>query len=438
MGTSDKQRSTRADDLVTAGWKVIDGLPLERALGGFTTASVAAAAGVTTGSFFHHFPSAASFADALALSMSVEDRVQAERVRDMFDVPEGETVDVVDLMHRTMQGQWRGHVALQGRTANLRHEMLAWASNHRPLAEPTGQFGTVGEVIGHRIRVREEGGALIWSQLLDAVGRTFVEPFTVQRLSAGLTALFYGLAIRHAVDPDAVDDDLFADMVGVLVATLTKPVGSDRRLADVAGSLTHNLTLRTEASPQARSGARRRAGTRARIVAATVGMFADGWEEVTASEVADRSGVSAQTVANAFGGVRAVAAHTFVVHVDALAAAASAATGGPAAVVQAVLAELADRAATDPEPARALMSERLAAAARLGDTAGDGDIRAEVPLTTPLLHPLGQLLAGADPLDTADTLVDFVLTQSVARRGSSEEIAAMAQRLLHPVAPPAA
>ena len=51
--------------LVRAGLEVIDELPLPKVLAGATTAAVAERAGVTTGSFFHHFRSAAEFADAM-------------------------------------------------------------------------------------------------------------------------------------------------------------------------------------------------------------------------------------------------------------------------------------------------------------------------------------------------------------------------------------
>ena len=50
--------------LVQAGWRVLDGLSLPRVFAGATTAAIAAEAGVTTGSFFHHFPNATAFADA--------------------------------------------------------------------------------------------------------------------------------------------------------------------------------------------------------------------------------------------------------------------------------------------------------------------------------------------------------------------------------------
>ena len=47
--------SSTRDDLVRAGVELLDQLPWSGSLAGVTTAAVAEQAGVTTGSFFHHF-----------------------------------------------------------------------------------------------------------------------------------------------------------------------------------------------------------------------------------------------------------------------------------------------------------------------------------------------------------------------------------------------
>ena len=51
--------------------------------------------------------------------------------------------------------------------------------------------------------------------------RATAEPFTTNRLATAITALWQGLVLRHAVDPDAVDDDLFGDLVSLLVISLS-------------------------------------------------------------------------------------------------------------------------------------------------------------------------------------------------------------------------
>jgi AcrR family transcriptional regulator len=184
-------------------------------------------------------------------------------------------------------------------------------------------------------------------------------------------------------------------------------------------------------SPQARTGARRRRETRRRIIAAATGRFADGWEEVSASEVADWSGVATQTVFNLFGSVRGVAANTFRRHYRAYESAMrSTLDRDPPASLRAALVVLADAAATDPEPARALLTERLAAHSRHGDDLVEGDIRVELPLVIVLAEPLNRLGLPEDrSIDVASTLVNFVLSHAIPRPGRSDETVELALRL---------
>jgi len=432
MGTAQERSSRfrrredrRADDLIRAAWTVIDDLPLESSMGAFTTKAVAARAGVTTGSFFHHFPNVAAFTDAMALGLDHDEVRQVEELPELLAALEAR--DVIELLREAMVARWERHRLEPERLIGLRHEMLAWASHHRPLAEPTADAATVGDVLRRRMRSRQDEVAQVWDFVLKSVGRTVVDPFTLDRLSTALTALFYGLGIRHAIEPEAVDDELFADLVGVLVAALSKPMGSDRQLSDLSARLEHSWPD-PAATPQARTGARRRADTRHRIVDLATGMFGDGWEAITASEVAERAGVSNQTVANLFSGVRAVAACTFRVHMPACSAAANSATSAQERL-DAVLTELADRAQGDPEPARALLAERIATIARRGELLGDGDVRSEVPLTDPLIGPLQSLLPHHNAASVASTLVHFTLTEAVTGSGAPAEIAARAVHL---------
>ncbi|MFM7064242.1 MAG: TetR/AcrR family transcriptional regulator, partial [Actinomycetes bacterium] len=172
--------------------------------------------------------------------------------------------------------------------------------------------------------------------------------------------------------------------------------------------------------------------TRRRIIGRSAGLFADGWEDVTASEIADRAGVSTQTVLNAFGSVRLVAAATFGRHLVGLA-------DGPAGDepvvdrLRRVLVGLAAAASADAGAVRALLDERL-------------DDRHRRPLEQPRVDefvPLAELggpLVGAAAGTTADggpsedeltgAVVDLVLRQGVALAGDPEAAADLGLRLL--------
>jgi AcrR family transcriptional regulator len=215
-----------------------------------------------------------------------------------------------------------------------------------------------------------------WARLLEATGRAFVEPFDAHRIGLALSGLFDGLLIRQQIDPDAVDDELFADVAATLATALTVPRGSRVRLADLAEPLHNHANL----SPQARSGARRRRESRLRITDAATGLFAEGWEQVPASDIAEAAGVSNQTVLNLFGGVREVAASTFVRHMpDLRSLAAATSDEDPLVALHRVLSRLSELAEGDPEPARALLAERVAVKLRHGGDLQEMDIRLGCP-----------------------------------------------------------
>ena len=141
---------------------------------------------------------------------------------------------------------------------------------------------------------------------------------------------------------------------------------------------------------------------------------------MTASEVADAAGVSNQTVLNLFSSVREIAATTFVRHLPELRAVSQAVHDQDATTsLYRVLDRLADLVSSDPEPARALLAERVAANLQRGGELTDHDIRIEVPIAEVLLPPLERLdLGGEEPVQMASMMINFVLTQGLSRLGA--------------------
>jgi AcrR family transcriptional regulator len=420
------ERSTR-DRLVRAARDLADELPLDRLYAGVTTAAVAERAGVTTGSFFHHFRNAEQFADAVARSFLEEPHDQTETVDDMLDALEHD--DLVAVLRATLSDIWQvmSTDPLMGEL--FRGQMHLFAHHGLALRDATATLPDVAAVLRTTYRVRQADAASGWEYLLDQTGLMLVEPFTTDRIATALTALLQGLQLRHAVDPEVVDDELYSDVATLLAGAIAQPKGRRRLVvADVAGALGAGADL----SPQARSGARRRRESRRRITEAATGMFGSGWEEVTATEVAERADVSTQTVINLFGSVRSVAASTFGLHVPAIRSAIEERVAtDPLLAVHAGLRELAVSAAEDPEPARALLSERVAAILHHGADLGDSDVRVLVPVAFHVLTALQQLdLEGLDAPDLVADVVNFTLSHAIPRRGRSEETAELALRLL--------
>jgi AcrR family transcriptional regulator len=416
----------RRERLVRSGWAVLDDLPLVKVVAGATTAAVAAEAGVTTGSFFHHFPNAAAFADALVLSYVEVPSSTAEMMDGLAD--SAEQIDLIQLMRTALVDTWQVMVEDPEITARFRGQLLLSAHHHAELSSPQGAYRTVADVLRQGYRVREDEAVAAWEAIIALTGRVVVEPFSLARTATALTALFEGLQIRRAVDPDAVDDEMFGDIAASLATVITGPQGGRPRLAEDRIEIVSDAEL----SPQARSGVRRRRATRERIVSATAGMFGEGWEQVSASEIAERAGVSNQTVLNLFGSVRGVAALSFAHHAAEIRHVASEqSSGDPIAALRATLIELAERAAADAEAARALLSERLEVALHRGGSLRDLDIRLEVPLAAAVMVPLAEMdLGGVDPLELATTLINFVLATCVSRTGSPREVVELALRLV--------
>lgn len=410
--------------LLEAGYEAIDQLSLAKAIAGATTQAIAERAGVTTGSFFHHFANASEFADALVLSLLDPPEYVEETIDELVDAVGH--VDLLEVMRQSLTDTWQIFNANDSITSRFRVQMHFWAHHNQQLGTPTADYATVADVLRESYNVRQDEAASAWQHLLDHTGRQLLPPFTLDRLATALTSLFQGLAIRHAVDPDRVDDDLFADVVVALAASVTVPIGSRLRLSD----LTEELLDESGMSPQARSGARRRRETRARVTTAASDLFGKGWESVSMSEVADAAKVSPQTVINLFGTVRAVAAAVFGRHVADIRAAADD-VDDPLEGLQLTLTRLAEAVILDPGPARALLAERLEVTGRRGAEVDPEDIRVVVPLAEPLLRRLEQLeLDGSATIDVSRRLINFVMAEALARTHDAADIADLAMRLL--------
>jgi len=418
------------DRLVRAGILELVEQPLHKAIGGITTAQVARRAGVTTGSFFHHFANAEEYADAIALSYALPpsdvDQAIGEINEALLDV------HLLDIMRASLREAWQTFRSDEVMSTTFRVQMHLWAHHDQPLSRPSDDFETLADILRHTYRRRQEEAAGVWGALLERTGRKLLPPFTLESLAATLNSLFEGLTLRAAVDPESVPDELFAQVATALGAALTVPRGSHLRLAD----LTRPLRDESRLSPQARSGARRRRETRARITEASLDLFADGWESVSASDVAEAAGVSPQTVINAFRSVRTVAATIFarnLPEIRRVAVGEDPSTEGrpPLERLEAGLRCLSEAVEADPEPARALLGERIEVNLHQGGELTENDIRIEVPIAEPFLQVIEQLeLGDAEPIDVVRTVVDFVLAHSLGRPDRAEETARMAMRLL--------
>lgn len=427
--------STR-DELIRAGLELNDELPLARLFAGSPSARVAERAGVTTGSFFHHFRDAAAFSEAVVRSY-LHDRPLVRDIRTLV----GDAVTIDDWersLPTAFLGVWQLVIGDPTMRAERRGQMHLYAHHRTPLpARVDGDSdsdgadpGTVGEVLGSIYRAQATEIETTWKSLVEAAELRLYGPIEARRLSVVFLSLLLGLEIIHDVDPSLVDDHLYADASIALIGAVTRPDTSSRH---VQTSVV--LGQEIEGSPQARSGARRRETNRNHVIAATTGMFDLGWDHIRLRDVADASGLSAQTVINLFGAVRKVCASTFRRHLDSYSAAIDAAMPErPVDAVRGALTVLARAAATEPNPARAFLVERLGV--RLTDEfeLSDDDIRVIVPYGL-RIAPAVAAIAGREPADpdVADltaAMIDTLLAHAIPRPGRTEESVDLTMRLM--------
>jgi len=424
----DRARDNTVDTrrrLIDAARQLTDEQPLTRVIGA-STAEVARRAGVSTGAYFHHFPTAAHLADAVVRAAQVAPVDQHETVEEIVGALEH--LDLAEVLRSDLDQTWQILVGDDDITQRLRLQMLLWAHHSQLLHEPDDEFTSVGDVLTASYETIDNASADGWRLLLERTERDIAPPFDPELLSVTLTALLEGLRVRHQLQPERVPDHLFGEAAVALSLAVTVPRGRSRRAPDPHEPLLEGR----RSSPQARSGARRRLETRRRIIEAATGRFDTGWEQVSMSEVAEWSGVATQTVVNLFGSVRAVAAITFVRFVDEVRSVVREEPDLPALDgLTRTLTLLSQSAATDPESSRALLEERTATRLHRGDQLGPTDIRIEVPLADSVMYWLVAMpLHGAEPTDVASTLIDFVLSQSLSRPGRDSEIVELAMRLL--------
>lgn len=295
----------RRAQLVDAGIELILEQSFQDLLTSVDTRSITEAAGVTTGSFFHHFANRAQFTDAVA-----------ERLVELWEQSTQRTLGVIESfidapdadVRAAARAEWSSLVH-ESALSGLQH--LLWVARGQRLREGSSLTGADVLAQGHR----DFNHAVVpaYGRAIERIGREMLPPFTLEELSIALSALANGLEMRRTVDPGSVRDDLYADLLASLIVTVTRPAGERVEEADVS-SLDRELVLRAEGRSRESPG-----GTWRQIVEAAAPLFAERrLADVKIAEIAEVAGVSTSTVYHQFGSVSAVAAAGWARHVPEL------------------------------------------------------------------------------------------------------------------------
>lgn len=271
------------------------------------TRSITEAAGVTTGSFFHHFRNRSQFTEAVV-----------ERFAEMGEASTQRTLDVLESLMADETGNVR--VAASSQWAGLKEERslsglqhLLWVSRDEPLSDQTTRTGA--EVLAQRHLQYDRTLVPACERALAAIGREMLPPFTVEDLLIGMAALANGLEMRQTVEPERVRDGLYGDLVSSVVVAITRPRGELADEVEPAGSERRQV-VRPSSPSREPHGA-----TWVQIAEAAAPLFVDRRVgDVKIAEIAEAAGVSASTVYHQFGRVSAVAAAGWARHHAELAA----------------------------------------------------------------------------------------------------------------------
>jgi hypothetical protein len=234
-----------------------------------------------------------------------------------------------------------------------------------------------------------------------------VEPFTFTEIARAVAGMSEGLLHQWICDPEGVRVDLVADMAVVLASVVLTPVGRAVGIEELSTRLPN------------RPGAAVPADGRVQAAAEVAGLFADGVDGVTLTQVGDALGWPPEDVHARLGSVRRVAALSFARHLPALDAAAGRRRDLDAAVALSdALFELARCVLADRWCALALHVERVESRAGMSAESEGGGIGDLVPLAGIFEALLGELDGASLAVgDAAELIVDTVLTCGATRSG---------------------
>lgn len=397
----------RRRELIATGIDLVREQRFADLLASVDTRSITDRAGVTTGSFFHHFRNRAQFAEAVA-----------ERFRELWDVSVDQVVsDIVAFVgggdtggvRSVAQADWDKLEAADAE-ATLLH--LLWASRAQPLGVTDGP--TAGDALRDAYASLLHKTLPAYRRALTAMGRQPMAPFDEVDLAVTMTALADGIQMRQAVQPEVVRSDLFADLVAGAMISLTRPIGEQGDPVDLF-ALEADLAVPVRTDRQTVAGQ----GETWRQIADAAAPLFDGQRigDVKVADIAVAAGVSTSTVYHHFTSVAEVAACgwvRFLPELEAIATTPIRAGEGPIMRLEQVLTRIVEIGKVHPGALEGLMIESVASAGDASAPDGRRLIGAVVPLA-PLLAPLlrelrarGRLRRRIDSATLARTMVHLV------------------------------
>jgi AcrR family transcriptional regulator len=409
----------RRAQLVDAGVMLAVQQRFQDLLASVDTRSITDRAGVTTGSFFHHFGNRAHFAEAVAERFVELWKVSVDQVvADTSALAGGEADGDV---RSVAQADW-DKLETAMTEADLLH--LLWVARDQPLSHEGGE--TAGELLDRCYQYLLDAGVPAFETAVAGMGREMMPPFDALDLSLALTALADGIQMRQAVHPQVVRPDLFADLVAGALVALTRPVGERGGPMDLA-DLERQLTAPVQLHPASAGEGE----TWRQIADAAAPLFVGRpLADVKVADIAEVAGVSSITVYHQFGTVSAVAACGWARLMPELAAISArplTAAEGPIVRLEQVLARFIDLGREHRGALEGLVLEILAITGVDAGRPRPRDITEDVPLVDLLaphlreLRARGQLRRRIEGIGLSRTILQLVSVRTLTTPHDSVE-----------------
>ncbi len=425
MSDSPARRNKRGDqtrlDLLDAALGLVESFTDNEILAALTPARVAAAAGRTTGSFFHHFPSRRGFLDALA------GRIADEYGGTFYDdilsaVAELHPNDVPGIIRAGAEYSWQSAHGPE----RLPHGLISALSHAAPSTiRADGTPGT--ELFRDRVwGAHRAAMGPLYQGFIDSWQRSWVEPFDERLLTDVLAALEFGLIMMQRSGAEDISERAFSDVVLAIVVVATSPRDHPVRLADIEMSLMADGNSDDRPPPEISVDD---------VHWSKIGALFDGGGSVPLTSIAEVLDIDVMEAQALFGSARRAAALSVSAWIPGLMDAADRhLEEAPDRALADTVVDLARRARDQPYLAQALLAER--AAAQLIEVAGgaNGDILDQVQISRPIIKVLcatsPDVAAERRHADAAAVVDVALMLGSTRRRTSPADVAHMALGML--------
>jgi AcrR family transcriptional regulator len=202
--------------LLEAGLGMLREEPAERLFEKLQAQAISSRAGVSTGSFYHHFDSQDGYIGSLLeYALANQHNPQFAQAVAVFEQKLTQGASFLDAIMASCARvmEW------QQTNVTFSLQMAVWAKSHRDPA--------MARRLDRMYRMVEDETSEYYEVIMKLVGREMRPPFVVTDLAGTFSAIMEGLSVRRGVSPAAVPDNRFGSLLVSVIAMMTREVGNE-------------------------------------------------------------------------------------------------------------------------------------------------------------------------------------------------------------------